>query len=217
MKRVESLLKLEQAGIVAVVRSRTQKEGLVIAENLIHQGIKAIEMTLTTPNALEIMKELQATYSKDEKVIIGAGTVIDQSMAAIAINSGAEFIVSPVFDLDVCKLCHLYQTPYIPGCMTVTEMKLALSSGVDVVKLFPSNHYKPEIISSIKSPLPQINIMPSGGVNLDNMTDWLEAGALMISAGGELTKSVESVKSLTNEYLTILQNHRNKRKKNWQI
>ncbi len=210
MKRVELLLKLEKSGIVAVVRSQTQKEGMLISQSLLKHGIKAIEVTLTTPGALEIIKELQIISSDDEDIVIGAGTVIDESMAAVAINSGAEFIVSPVFDLTICKLCHLYQVPYIPGCMTVSEMKVALSSGVDVVKLFPSNHYEPNIISAIKSPLPQLNIMPSGGVNLDNMNDWLEAGALMISAGGELTKSPESVERLAEKYLTKLKEYRNK-------
>ena len=210
MKRVELLLKLEKSGIVAVVRSQTQKEGMLISQSLLKHGIKAIEVTLTTPNALEIIKELQIISSDDEDIVIGAGTVIDESMAAVAINSGAEFIVSPVFDLAICRLCHLYQVPYIPGCMTVSEMKVALSSGVDVVKLFPSNHYEANIISAIKSPLPQLNIMPSGGVNLSNMNDWLEAGALMISAGGELTKSPESVERLAEKYLTKLKEYRNK-------
>lgn len=210
MKRVELLLKLEKSGIVAVVRSQTQKEGMLISQSLLKHGIKAIEVTLTTPGALEIIKELQIISSDDEDIVIGAGTVIDESMAAVAINSGAEFIVSPVFDLAICRLCHLYQVPYIPGCMTVSEMKVALSSGVDVVKLFPSNHYEANIISAIKSPLPQLNIMPSGGVNLSNMKDWLEAGALMISAGGELTKSPESVERLAEKYLTKLKEYRNK-------
>lgn len=210
MKRVELLLKLEKSGIVAVVRSQTQKEGMLISQSLLKHGIKAIEVTLTTPGALEIIKELQIISSDDEDIVIGAGTVIDESMAAVAINSGAEFIVSPVFDLAICRLCHLYQVPYIPGCMTVSEMKVALSSGVDVVKLFPSNHYEANIISAIKSPLPQLNIMPSGGVNLSNMKDWLEAGALMISAGGELTKSPESVEKLAEKYLTKLKEYRNK-------
>ncbi|HCM88454.1 MULTISPECIES: bifunctional 2-keto-4-hydroxyglutarate aldolase/2-keto-3-deoxy-6-phosphogluconate aldolase [Vagococcus] len=206
MKRVNLLLKLEEAGIVAVVRSKTQKEGLLVSQSLLNNGIKAIEVTLTTPNALEIIKELRE-ISNDDEIIIGAGTVIDENMAAIAILSGAEFIVSPVFDLEVCKLCHLYQIPYIPGCMTISEMKIALNSGVDVIKLFPSNHYEPTIISTIKSPLPQINIMPSGGVNLDNITDWLEAGALMISVGGELTKSSENVENLAKKYLEKLKEY----------
>lgn len=206
MKRVNLLLKLEEAGIVAVVRSKTQKEGLLVSQSLLNNGIKAIEVTLTTPNALEIIKELRE-ISNDDEIIIGAGTVIDENMAAIAILSGAEFIVSPVFDLEVCKLCHLYQIPYIPGCMTISEMKIALNSGVDVIKLFPSNHYEPTIISTIKSPLPQINIMPSGGVNLDNITDWLEAGALIISVGGELTKSSENVENLAKKYLEKLKEY----------
>ena len=204
MKRVELLQQLQQNALVAVVRSQTEEEGLHVSEALIENGIKAIEVTLTTPNALSIISELQKKYEEIEGVIIGAGTVLDVSTASNAIYQGASFIISPVYDQAISKLCNLYQIPYIPGCMSVSEMKEALESGVDVIKLFPSHVYDPAIIKSIKSPLPQITLMPSGGINLSNITQWLESGAAMISVGGELTRDVESVENMAQAYLDKL-------------
>ncbi|MFY8330540.1 bifunctional 2-keto-4-hydroxyglutarate aldolase/2-keto-3-deoxy-6-phosphogluconate aldolase [Vagococcus carniphilus] len=203
MERVNRLLKIRNAQIVAVIRGSKKSEALDVSRKLLESGIKSIEVTLTTPNALEIVTCLKQEYQNQES-IIGAGTVLDKESALLFIQAGAEFIVSPVFDVEVCSLCHLYQIPYIPGCMTVNEMKNALVAGVDIVKLFPSNQFEPTIISSIHAPLPQVTIMPSGGVNSENLLDWFQAGAEVVSVGGELTDTKNDTTLMAQRYIEKL-------------
>ena len=201
MKKVERLLKIKEARIVAVIRKDSKEEAKKITETLIEAGITTIEITLTTPNALELIKELTENNENQVQSFIGAGTVVEKEMALLAIQAGAEFIVSPVFDKEIAQVCNYYQIPYIPGCMTVNEMKNALMEGIDIIKLFPASQFSPRIIKDIKGPIPQVNIMPSGGINGNNANDWLEAGAVAISVGGELTSSVERCKELSKLYL----------------
>ncbi|MFW7433520.1 bifunctional 2-keto-4-hydroxyglutarate aldolase/2-keto-3-deoxy-6-phosphogluconate aldolase [Vagococcus carniphilus] len=203
MERVNRLLKIRNAQIVAVIRGSKKSEALDVSRKLLESGIKGIEVTLTTPNALEIITCLKKEYQNQES-IIGAGTVLDKESALLSIQAGAEFIVSPVFDEAVCSLCHLYQIPYIPGCMTVNEMKNALVAGVDIIKLFPSNQFAPTIISSIHAPLPQVTIMPSGGVNSENLLDWFQAGAEVVSVGGELTDTKNDTTLMAQRYIEKL-------------
>lgn len=199
MKRVNRLLRIRNAQIVAVIRGKLKSEALDVSRKLLSSGIKGIEVTLTTPNALEIITCLNQEYQNQES-IIGAGTVLDKESALLSIQAGAEFIVSPVFDEEICSLCHLYQIPYIPGCMTVNEMKDALKAGVDIVKLFPSNQFTPTIISSIHAPLPQLSIMPSGGINSNNLLDWFQSGAEVVSVGGELTNAQNDTIAIAQKY-----------------
>ena len=119
-------------------------------------------------------------------VIIGAGTVLDETTARLAILSGADFIVSPDFDKNTAQICNLYQIPYIPGCMTVTEITTALKYGVDIIKLFPANNFESNFIKSLKAPLPNINFMATGGISLDNVESWFKNGASVVGAGGKL-------------------------------
>lgn len=203
MERVNRLLKIRNAQIVAVIRGSKKSEALDVSRKLLESGIKGIEVTLTTPNALEIITCLKQEHQNQES-IIGAGTVLDKESALLSIQAGAEFIVSPVFDEEVCSLCHLYQIPYIPGCMTVNEMKNALVAGVDIIKLFPSNQFEPTIISSIHAPLPQVTIMPSGGVNSENLLDWFQAGAEVVSVGGELTDTRNDTTLMAQRYIEKL-------------
>ncbi|MCI1777893.1 MAG: bifunctional 2-keto-4-hydroxyglutarate aldolase/2-keto-3-deoxy-6-phosphogluconate aldolase, partial [Paenibacillus lautus] len=120
--------------------------------------------------------------------IIGAGTVLDAETARITILAGAEFVVSPGFDRDTIMLCNRYRIPVMPGAVTVHDIVASLELGVDVVKLFPGNLYSPSVIPSLKGPLPQANIMPTGGVNLDNLHEWIKAGAFAVGIGSDLTK-----------------------------
>ncbi len=145
-----------------------------------------LELTFTVPQADEVIRELSETYQDSPEVIVGAGTVLDAVTARLAIMAGADYIVSPTFDQETAEICNLYQIPYLPGCMTITEMKQALKSGVDIIKLFPGSAYGPSIIPAFKAPLPQLNIMPTGGVSLDNMADWFEAGVITVGVGGNL-------------------------------
>lgn len=202
MQRVELLEKIEAAGVIAVVRSDSKEQGKKACEALIAGGMKGIEITFTLPKANEVIEELIAER-KDARIVIGAGTVLDATTARLAILAGAEFIVSPTFDQATAELCNLYQIPYLPGCMTITEMKTALKAGVDIIKLFPGSAFGPAVISAFKAPLPQLNIMPTGGVNSENLGEWLRAGAIAVGAGGSLLAPAEK-----NDYQQVTENAR---------
>lgn len=192
MKKVDILTRMEQAGVIAVLRGQSKDKAKKAAQAIIAGGIKSIEVTFTVPDAELIIKDLVTEYEADKTTVIGAGTVLDVTTARLAIMSGAEYIVSPSFDRTIAELCNLYQIPYLPGCMTVTEMQEALKSGVDIIKLFPGNVFGSDCIKSFKAPMPQLNIMPSGGVDLGNIRDWFEAGAVMVGVGGHLLKPLET-------------------------
>lgn len=186
LKKSNCLSKLTEAGVIAVIRGKDKTEAIRSASALIEGGILGIEVTYTVPNANEVIQELCHLYETNEKLVIGAGTVLDAATARLAIMSGAAYIVSPAFDEETATLCNLYQVPYLPGCVTMTEIIKALRCGVEVIKLFPATTYPPSFIKDLKGPLPQLNIMPTGGINLDNMNDWLEAGAVAVGVGGSL-------------------------------
>lgn len=188
MKKVEILTRIEKTGVVAVVRENSRERAYESAKAVIKGGIKGIEVTFSVPQADKVIADLKSEYQGDTSVVIGAGTVLDGVTARLAIMAGAEFIVSPCFDQATAELCNLYQVPYMPGCMTITEMQRALKSGADVVKLFPANNFTPQMIKAAKAPLPQINIMPTGGINLENITQWKQAGAILAGVGGNLFK-----------------------------
>lgn len=188
MKKVEILTRIEKTGVVAVVRENSRERAYESAKAVIKGGIKGIEVTFSVPQADKVIADLKTEYQNDTSVVIGAGTVLDAVTARLAIIAGAEFIVSPCFDQTTAELCNLYQVPYMPGCMTITEMLRALKSGADVVKLFPANNFTPQMIKAAKAPLPQINIMPTGGINLENITQWKQAGAILAGVGGNLFK-----------------------------
>jgi len=186
MKRVSILNRLEKTGVVAVVRGATKEEAVQASHAIVAGGLKGIELTFTVPQADEVIRELAVAYKDQPEVVVGAGTVLDAITARLAILSGAEFIVSPNFDKETAELCNLYQIPYLPGCMTITEMKEALKSGADIIKLFPGNAYGPNIISAFKAPMPHLNLMPTGGVSLANMQEWFDAGVIAVGVGGNL-------------------------------
>lgn len=186
MKKINVLTKIAECGVVAVVRADSKEEAVNISEACVKGGIQGIEVTFTVKGADEVIKELTSVYENNNNVIIGAGTVLDAATARIAILAGAQFVVSPTFDEDTAKLCNLYQVPFMPGCMTITEMKRALEAGADIVKLFPGNAFGPEFVKAVKAPLPQVNIMPTGGVDLDNVEQWIKNGSVAVGVGGNL-------------------------------
>jgi 2-dehydro-3-deoxyphosphogluconate aldolase / (4S)-4-hydroxy-2-oxoglutarate aldolase len=186
MKKLDVLTKISECGVVAVVRADSKEEAIKISEACVEGGIQGIEVTFTVKGADEVIKELASIYGENSNAVIGAGTVLDATTARIAILAGAQFVVSPTFDADTAKLCNLYQIPYMPGCMTITEMKHALEAGVDIVKLFPGNAFGPDFVTAVKAPLPQVNIMPTGGVNLDNVDRWIKNGCVAVGVGGNL-------------------------------
>lgn len=195
MRKIKTLINLKTCGVVAVIRADSKEEAVKTSQACVKGGINGIEITFTVQGADEIISELADVFAEDQDVIIGAGTVLDATTARIAILAGAEFVVSPSFDKETAKICNLYQIPYMPGCMTITEMKQALEMGVDIVKLFPGNTYGPDWIKSVKAPLPQVNIMPTGGVDLNNVGQWIENGCVAVGVGGNLVKFAK-----TDEY-----------------
>ena len=192
MKRLEMIKKISDAGIVAVIRATSKEEGIKIVEAVKKGGIKALEITMTVPGAVDIIKELSEIYKDDEDMLIGAGTVLDPETARACILAGAKYIVSPSLNVDTVKLCNRYRIAVMPGVMTVKEAVEALELGVEIIKVFPGNAFGPSIISSFKGPLPQANFMPTGGVSLDNVKDWIKAGAVAVGTGGDLTKGAKT-------------------------
>ncbi|MDQ0198014.1 bifunctional 2-keto-4-hydroxyglutarate aldolase/2-keto-3-deoxy-6-phosphogluconate aldolase [Neobacillus ginsengisoli] len=190
LKKFAILNQLEEGKIVAVVRGESEEDAYQISLACIRGGIKNIEVTFTTPNALDVIKKL--AEANNHSAVIGAGTVLDPGTARLAILNGARYIVSPHFSKEISETCNLYSIPYLPGCLTATEMVEALKTGVDVVKVFPGGVVGPSYIENIQGPLPNINIMPSGGVNLDNVLEWLDKGSFAVGVGSVLTKGIKS-------------------------
>lgn len=208
MKKMERLTRIEHAGVVAVVREDSQKRAIEAARAVIKGGIKGIEVTFSVPQADQVIAQLKDLYQNDSSVTIGAGTVLDAVTARLAIIAGAEFVVSPCFDQATAEMCNFYQVPYLPGCMTITEMRQAMKSGADIVKLFPANNFTPQMIKAAKAPLPHVNIMPTGGVNLENIAAWKQAGAIVVGVGGNLFKGVkddnyELVSQTAKQYIEV--------------
>ena len=199
MKKQEILKQLTDSLVVAVVRATSTKQAVKISNACIEGGIKAIEVTFTVDYAHDVIKGLKKEVGNS--LLIGAGTVLDSETARVAILNGADFIVSPAFDLETAKLCNRYQVPYLPGCMTITEMIHAMEAGADIVKLFPGSLPGPSYVKAVKGPLPQANIMPTGGVSLANIKDWFNAGVVAVGVGGELTAPAK-----TGDYEKVKEN-----------
>ena len=172
--------RLCDCGVVAVVRASNEEEAIKISDACIKGGIIGIEVTFTVPGADKVISALDAKFGND--LLVGAGTVL----------AGAKFVVSPCFDKEVAEICNLYQVPYMPGCYTITEMVNAMKAGVDVIKVFPGSAASPDYIKAVKGPLPQANMMPTGGVSLANCDQWIKAGCVAVGVGGELTKPAKT-------------------------
>jgi len=186
VKKFETLNRLCACGVVAVVRAENDDIASKIAQACVAGGLSGIEITFTVPHADHVISSLKEKFSNDQ-LIVGAGTVLDAVTARIAILNGAEFIVGPNFDLETAKLCNRYQIPYLAGCATVTEIIVAMEAGVDIIKLFPGSAFGPSYVKAVKGPLPQANLMPTGGVSLENVGEWIKAGVVAVGVGSELT------------------------------
>jgi 2-dehydro-3-deoxyphosphogluconate aldolase/(4S)-4-hydroxy-2-oxoglutarate aldolase len=191
MKKSEVIANVFKEGVVAVVRGKSTKQAVDTAVACVKGGIKLIEVTFTVPRADEIIKALSDMYDGTD-VVVGAGTVLDDVTARIAILAGAKFVVSPALNVDTIKLCNRYGVAVMSGVSTPTEAITALEYGVEILKLFPGDIAKPNGLKAFKAPLPYANIMPTGGVSNDNVEEWFKAGACAIGAGGNITKGAES-------------------------
>lgn len=191
MTKEEIITRIKEKALVAVVRADNAETAKKITEACITGGCASIEITFTVPGAQEIIKELSETYSP-EQILIGAGTVLDSETARIAILNGAQYIVSSSFNAETAKLCNRYRVPYMPGCMTLKEITEAMEAGVDIIKIFPGNVLKIDFVKAVKGPMPQVQMMPSGGVDVENVADWIRAGCVAIGAGGSLTAGAKT-------------------------
>jgi len=203
MNKLRTLQRILEVGVVAVIRAESADEAMEKSGACIAGGIKAIEITFTVPGAQDILKQLKSKYG--DEIILGAGTVLDSETARLAILAGAEFVVSPCFNVELAKHCNRYTIPYMPGCMTITEMVTALESGVDIIKLFPGSNFGPDFIKAVKGPLPHVSIMPTGGVDLENVTEWVKAGVVAVGIGGGLTKgSTAEIREKSEKYVRLV-------------
>lgn len=185
MEKREVLNRMISEGLVPVVRVSSAQEAIDVADALKEGGVSFIEITMSVQGAIDVIRELTQKY-KDE-IIMGAGTVLDPETGRAALLAGAQFIVSPTLNLDLIHLAHRYSTVVIPGTMTPTEILTAWNAGADMVKVFPAAQLGgPEYIRALRGPLPQILLVPTGGVNLQNAGAFIRAGATALGAGGEL-------------------------------
>lgn len=193
------LTKIQECGIVAVVRAESTEQAERITDACIEGGVAAIELTFTVPNADKVIQSLAKKYTADQ-IILGAGTVMDAATARIAMLSGAQYIVSPYFDEETVKMCNRYRVAAMPGIMTVREAVLAMEAGADILKVFPGGLFGPKIIKDIRGPIPYAKMMPTGGVDVNNVGEWIKAGAVAVGAGSALTAGAK-----TGDYNKITQ------------
>ncbi len=187
MNRTEVIGRITDCGLVAVVRAESVEQAERITEACVEGGVAAIELTFTVPKAHKLIEHMADKYINSSEIIIGAGTVLDSETARTAILSGAQYVVSPHLDERIVTLCNRYAIACMPGIFTPTEAVKALELGVDILKVFPGDIATPKFIKALHGPLPQARMMPSGGVSVDNVEEWIKAGAVAVGAGGSLT------------------------------
>src|SRR5687767_5299791 len=185
IQKLVVLNRIIDSGLVAIIRADVSEHAARIAEACAKGGITVLEITFTVPGAAKVIESLSKEY--EGEMIIGAGTVLDPETARIAILSGARFVVSPALNPDTARLCNRYQVPHMPGTGTVKEIIEAMELGAEIIKIFPSEGLGPGFVKAVRSPLPQAQLMPTGGVSLDNVTDWIKAGCVAVGVSGHLT------------------------------
>jgi 2-dehydro-3-deoxyphosphogluconate aldolase / (4S)-4-hydroxy-2-oxoglutarate aldolase len=191
MEKSKIIEKICNCGLVAVVRAENAEQAVKIADACKKAGVAGVEITYTVPGASDVIKALSEA-NKDNEILVGAGTVMDTETARAAILAGAKYIVSPYLNTDVVKLCNRYQVACMPGAMTIREVVMAMEAGADIVKIFPGELFGPKIIKAIKGPIPQAKLMPTGGVALDNVHEWIKAGCVAVGVGGNLVAGAKT-------------------------
>lgn len=201
------LNKIKEEGIVAVIRAKNHEEAIGYINACVNGGVKAIELTYTIPNVVELIKYVCEKY---DDVLVGVGSVLNRKMAKDAIDSGAAYVVSPGFSDEVNTICHEMNILYLPGCMTVTEVMNAMDKGNAMIKLFPGEVFGPKYVKAIKAPIPNVEIMPTGGVSIDNIDQWFEMGVSCVGVGSSLlgAGSLEDIENLAKEFKSKIANIR---------
>ena len=186
-RRARVTAQVETLGIVAVIRLKDPAKLRAVVDAIAAGGVRALEVTMTVPGAVGLIRDLAPTLP--DGFLLGAGTVTDAATARAVIDAGASFVVSPVFRPEVIAACHERDVAAMPGCFSPTEILAAYESGADIVKVFPATALGPQFIKDVRGPLPQVKLMPTGGVTLDNAGDWIRAGAVAVGAGSALLDS----------------------------
>jgi len=214
MTREEIRNRIIEVGIVPVVRASSAAEATAAAEAVCAGGIPIVEVTMTVPGAIEVIRDLAKRIGNE--VIVGAGTVLDAETAKRCIDAGAQFLVSPSFDAAMAAFCVAQNRPVLPGALTPTEIVTAWRAGADLVKVFPcANVGGAKYIKALRGPLPQVPLVPTGGVNLETAADFIAAGATALGVGGELVdaKALKSgntaaITANARKFVTIVQQAR---------
>jgi 2-dehydro-3-deoxyphosphogluconate aldolase/(4S)-4-hydroxy-2-oxoglutarate aldolase len=176
--------RIRQLGIVAVIRMKEAAKLRAVIDALADGGVRAVEVTMTVPGAVGLIAQLAPSLPGD--ILLGAGTVTDATVARAVIDAGARYVVSPVFRREMIAACHERDVAAAPGCFTPTEILDAHEAGADIVKVFPATALGPQFLKDIRAPLPQLRLMPTGGVSLDNAGEWIRAGAVAVGVGSAL-------------------------------
>jgi 2-dehydro-3-deoxyphosphogluconate aldolase / (4S)-4-hydroxy-2-oxoglutarate aldolase len=213
MDKVQVLQTLREIGLVPVLRAESVEKALALATAIAAGGVTVLEVTMTVPGAMQVMRRL-AEDRPD--ILIGAGTVLDPETARMCILEGAKFVVSPALNLKTIEMCHRYSIPVLPGALTPTEVVTAWQAGADVIKVFPANALGgAKYLKSLKAPLPQIELIPTGGVSLATAAEFLEAGAFALGVGADLVDpkamadgKPELVTESARKYLAIVKDFR---------
>jgi 2-dehydro-3-deoxyphosphogluconate aldolase/(4S)-4-hydroxy-2-oxoglutarate aldolase len=184
MTKIDGLRLIRETGVIAIMRAKSPEQLMAAADAIKAGGVRVIEVTMTTPGALSIIAEAAKKYGSE--VLFGAGTVLDPETARAAILAGAGFVVAPTLNLEVIRLCNRYSVPVMPGCATPTEMLTAWEAGADMIKLFPADVGGPDLVKAILAPLPQLQIVPVGGVDLKTAANFIRKGAVALGVGGSL-------------------------------
>jgi len=213
MSSEKTVSRIVDSGVVAVLRAPSGEMLADVAEALFSGGVEAIEVTFTVPGAHRVLEQVADRLG--DRILLGAGTVLDPETARTALLAGAEFVVAPTVNLEVIRLCRRYDKAVMPGALTPTEVLAAWEAGADVVKVFPSDFTGPKYLKALHGPLPQVRLMPTGGVNLQTAADFLRAGACALGIGGSLVESkavaagdMARIESLARQYVEIVKNTR---------
>lgn len=204
------LNRIVDSGLVAIVRVESSEQALRVADACAEGGVAALEVTFTVPGVASVIETLAKRY---DQVAIGAGTVLDPETARIALLAGAQFLVSPSLSAETARLANRYQVPYMPGVATAREVVEAMECGCDILKVFPGETLGPTFLKAVKAPLPQAALMPTGGVSIDNVGTWMNAGAVAVGVGNSLiaglkTGDYKSITDLAKRFLTAIREAR---------
>jgi 2-dehydro-3-deoxyphosphogluconate aldolase/(4S)-4-hydroxy-2-oxoglutarate aldolase len=213
MFKESQIARIERSGIVAVIRSSSSERLVEVAKALLAGGVDVMEVTFTIPNPLRVIEQVADAIG--DHILLGAGTVLDAETARSAMLAGAEFIVSPSFHRDVIEICRRYDKAVMPGAFTPTEVIHAWQAGADIVKIFPADVGGPNLLKALRGPLPQVRMMPTGGVNLDTVEPFLRAGACALGVGGSLVDAaairdgnMQRIEELAGQFVAAVQRAR---------